>query len=90
MSIHGATGVGRWALGSVTERVVRHSDTAVLVVRAKRGSSRSELSGVVGSASGDFSLVRTSFPTILYLLAVFLRNYVLNGTTYAHQALRRP
>jgi nucleotide-binding universal stress UspA family protein len=41
MSTHGASGVGRWVLGSVTERVVRHSDTAVLVVRAKRGSSGS-------------------------------------------------
>ena len=41
MSTHGATGVGRWVLGSVAERIVRHSDTAVLVVRAERGSSRS-------------------------------------------------
>ncbi|MGE5818658.1 MAG: universal stress protein [Deltaproteobacteria bacterium] len=41
MSTHGASGVGRWVLGSVTERVVRHSDAAVLVVRAKRGSSAS-------------------------------------------------
>jgi nucleotide-binding universal stress UspA family protein len=41
MSTHGAGGVGRWVLGSVTERVVRHSDTAVLVVRAKRGGSAS-------------------------------------------------
>lgn len=36
MSTHGASGIGRWVLGSVTERVIRHSDTAVLVVRAKR------------------------------------------------------
>jgi nucleotide-binding universal stress UspA family protein len=41
MLTHGASGVGRWVLGSVTGRVVRHSDTAVLVVRAKRGSSGS-------------------------------------------------
>jgi len=39
MSTHGASGVGRWVLGSVTERVIRYSDTAVLVVRAKRTSS---------------------------------------------------
>jgi nucleotide-binding universal stress UspA family protein len=38
MSTHGASGVGRWVLGSVTERVIRHADTAVLVVRAKRTS----------------------------------------------------
>jgi nucleotide-binding universal stress UspA family protein len=35
MSSHGASGVGRWVLGSITERVIRHADTAVLVVRAK-------------------------------------------------------
>lgn len=35
MSTHGASGVGRWLLGSITERVIRHSETAVLVVRAK-------------------------------------------------------
>lgn len=39
MSTHGASGVGRWVLGSVTERVIRHSDTAVVVVRAKRTDS---------------------------------------------------
>ena len=38
MSTHGATGAGRWVLGSVTERVIRHADTAVLVVRAKNVS----------------------------------------------------
>ncbi len=36
MSTHGASGIGRWVLGSVTERVIRYSDTAVIVVRAKR------------------------------------------------------
>jgi nucleotide-binding universal stress UspA family protein len=34
MSTHGRSGVGRWVLGSVTERVVRHSDDPVLIVRA--------------------------------------------------------
>jgi nucleotide-binding universal stress UspA family protein len=34
MCTHGRSGVQRWALGSVTERVVRHSDNPVLVVRA--------------------------------------------------------
>ena len=33
MCTHGRSGVQRWALGSVTERVVRHSDHPVLVVR---------------------------------------------------------
>lgn len=36
MCTHGRTGVGRWVLGSVTDRVVRHSDDPVLVIRAAR------------------------------------------------------
>ena len=34
MSTHGRSGVSRWALGSVTDRVVRHTHQPVLVVRA--------------------------------------------------------
>lgn len=34
MCTHGRSGIGRWVLGSVTERVVRHSGEPVLVVRA--------------------------------------------------------
>jgi nucleotide-binding universal stress UspA family protein len=33
MSTHGRSGIGRWLLGSVTERVVRHSGNPVLVIR---------------------------------------------------------
>jgi nucleotide-binding universal stress UspA family protein len=33
MCTHGRSGVKRWVLGSVTEKVVRHSDDPVLVVR---------------------------------------------------------
>ena len=35
MCTHGRSGVERWALGSVTEKVVRHSGDPVLVVRAE-------------------------------------------------------
>jgi nucleotide-binding universal stress UspA family protein len=35
MTSHGRTGLGRWLLGSVTDRVVRHSGEPVLVVRAR-------------------------------------------------------
>jgi nucleotide-binding universal stress UspA family protein len=34
MSTHGRSGIGRWLLGSVTEKVLHAGDTAVLVVRA--------------------------------------------------------
>ena len=33
MTTHGKSGLGRWVIGSVTERVVRHSFTPVLVIR---------------------------------------------------------
>lgn len=35
LSTHGRSGIGRWMLGSVTERVVRHSTDPVLVIRPK-------------------------------------------------------
>jgi len=35
MTTHGRSGLGRWLLGSVTDRVVRHSGEPVLVVRAR-------------------------------------------------------
>jgi nucleotide-binding universal stress UspA family protein len=34
MCTHGRSGVNRWVLGSVTERVVRHSGDPVLIIRA--------------------------------------------------------
>jgi nucleotide-binding universal stress UspA family protein len=34
MCTHGRTGIRRWVLGSVTERVVRHSGDPVLIIRA--------------------------------------------------------
>ncbi len=34
MTTHGRSGLGRWVLGSVAERVVRHSGDPVLLVRA--------------------------------------------------------
>jgi nucleotide-binding universal stress UspA family protein len=36
MSTHGRSGISRWALGSVAERVLRMSSRAVLVIRAKK------------------------------------------------------
>jgi nucleotide-binding universal stress UspA family protein len=35
MSTHGRSGVRRWMLGSVTEKVVRHGADPVLVVRGE-------------------------------------------------------
>ena len=34
MTTHGRSGVGRWVLGSAADRVVRHSGSPVLLIRA--------------------------------------------------------
>ena len=34
MTTHSRSGIGRWVLGSVTDRVVRHSGDPVLVIRS--------------------------------------------------------
>jgi len=34
MSTHGRSGIGRWLIGTVTERMVRHSLNPVLVTRS--------------------------------------------------------
>ncbi|UCC60083.1 MAG: universal stress protein [Dehalococcoidia bacterium] len=36
MATHGRSGIGRWALGSVADRVVHHSRVPVLLVRASK------------------------------------------------------
>jgi len=36
MSTHGRSGIGRWVLGSVTDKVLHAGDMAVLTVRATK------------------------------------------------------
>lgn len=36
MATHGRSGIERWRLGSVTERVVRHSEVPVLVIPTRK------------------------------------------------------
>jgi nucleotide-binding universal stress UspA family protein len=42
MSTHGRTGVSRWVLGSVTEKVLRASSTPLLLVRAPGAGTHTE------------------------------------------------
>lgn len=39
MCTHGRTGLARWAYGSVAEKVMRHADCPVLLVRARKTNS---------------------------------------------------
>jgi nucleotide-binding universal stress UspA family protein len=41
MSTHGRSGIGRWLLGSVAEKVVRHSEIPVLLLRSQKTDDRS-------------------------------------------------
>ena len=38
MATHGRSGIGRWALGSVADKVVRRLNVPVLLVRARKGA----------------------------------------------------
>ncbi len=40
MSTHGRSGIGRWAFGSVTDRVLRFGNKPVLMVRAQKESQK--------------------------------------------------
>jgi nucleotide-binding universal stress UspA family protein len=35
MCTHGRSGLRRWLLGSVTEKVVRHAQSPILILRAR-------------------------------------------------------
>lgn len=50
MTTHGRTGIGRWVMGSVTDRVVRHASCPVMVLRSVREDA--EKPGV-GEATGQ-------------------------------------
>lgn len=47
MSTHGRTGLARWALGSVAEKVARASNLPLLLVRSFRRSSKGDLEPIV-------------------------------------------
>lgn len=40
MSTHGRSGLGRWAFGSITDRVLRGGNVPVLMVRASGGTAK--------------------------------------------------
>ena len=47
MSTHGRTGLARWALGSVAEKVARASNVPLLLVRSFRRTAKSDLEPIV-------------------------------------------
>lgn len=60
MSTHGRSGVSRWLLGSVADRVVHHSLVPVLLVRPvpPEGTEREHATPILSAASPDVKLDR--------------------------------
>ena len=63
MATHGRSGIGRWLLGSVTDKVVRHANHPTLVVRAREDADEAPVAtiGVVilpldGSAAAEVAI----------------------------------
>jgi nucleotide-binding universal stress UspA family protein len=79
MSTHGRSGISRWVLGSVTDKVIHTTATPVLVVRPRNGEapeSEVKLDAVIVALDGS-SLAEQSLPHVVALgqalrLTVFL------------------
>lgn len=54
LSTHGRTGMSRWVFGSVTERVLRASETPLLVIRCAELSRYDSACGTSGSKAPLF------------------------------------
>jgi nucleotide-binding universal stress UspA family protein len=53
MSTHGRSGIGRWTVGSVADKVVRTGDTPILLVRSQRKAPSAEVRGIVLPLDGS-------------------------------------
>jgi nucleotide-binding universal stress UspA family protein len=53
MCTHGRTGLARWALGSVADRVLRAGTTPILLMRAQQATAASRPEEVPGEAPED-------------------------------------
>lgn len=55
MSTHGRSGVGRWVMGSVTDKVVHHGHADIMVTRAQEGAGTGapRVSGIVVPVDGS-------------------------------------
>lgn len=71
MSTHGRSGVGRWLLGSVTEKVLRHAHCPVLAVRSKQ-----PLQKILITLDGS-ELAEESIPFSIALAKAFDANVTL-------------
>ena len=91
MATHGRSGVKRWLLGSVTEKVLRAASNPLLLIRAEEAASTegdAALKSVVVPLDGS-DLAESVLPTILELAralkleVVLIRAYNIPANTYA-------
>ena len=66
MATHGRSGLGRWLLGSITEKVVRGAHNAVLVVRANEETSSE------GEAAPDSIIVPLDGSTLAESVLIYI------------------
>jgi nucleotide-binding universal stress UspA family protein len=92
MSTHGRSGVNRWLLGSVTEKVIRTTANPLLVVRAAddlKTAGREILKSVIVPLDGS-ELAEGVIPTVaqlardLKLSVILFRAYSIPYDTYAN------
>ncbi|HLI89402.1 MAG TPA: universal stress protein [Ktedonobacteraceae bacterium] len=72
MNSHGATGIARWAMGSVTRKVVRHSSIPILVLRAKSAQPQESAPGSVHPVRALVALDGSTFAEAALLPAAHL------------------
>lgn len=91
MSTHGRSGMSRWLLGSVTEKVLRGTSNPLLLIRAEEGSTAegdAMLKTVIVPLDGS-DLAESVLPVVtglaktLNLEVVLLRAYNIPASTYA-------
>jgi len=91
MATHGRSGIGRWLLGSVAEKVLRGTTNPLLLVRGveeAKASSEAALKSIVASLDGS-KLAETVLPSVIELAktmnlqVILTRAYALPMAAYA-------
>lgn len=90
IATHGRSGLRRWALGSVTDKVIRHSERPVFVVRAQEGAAPEgvTLRGIIlpldGSPAAEDALTHAAaVATALNLPITLVRAVPTSGTGHS-------
>lgn len=96
MSTHGRSGIGRWLMGSVTDKVLRASANPVLVIRPRESgvSPEAKLEEIIVPLDGS-ALAEQGLPHVIHLskaleLAVTLLRVAARPTLYSSHDMQMP